>query len=46
MESALGIWMNTERSLPPASSTSTLLRPSSLRRFAITQPAEPAPTIT
>jgi hypothetical protein len=46
IDSAEGIWMKIERSEPPYSSSSTLCRPSSLRRSASTQPAEPAPTIT
>src|SRR5216110_3194408 len=33
-------------SSPPASSNSTLVRPSSLSRLASTQPADPAPTTT
>ena len=46
IDSAVGIWMKTERSEPPDSSSSTVCLPSSVRRFASTQPAEPAPTIT
>ena len=46
MDSAVGIWMKIERSEPPYSSSSTECRPSSVRRFASTQPAEPAPTMT
>ena len=46
MDSAVGIWMKIERSEPPYSSTSTVDLPSSLRRSASTQPAEPAPMIT
>ena len=40
---AVGIWMKIDLSLPPYSSTRTVVLPSSDRRFAITQPAEPAP---
>ena len=43
---AAGILMLGERSLPPASSTSTEASGSSLSRAATAQPAEPAPTIT
>ena len=46
IESAVGIWIHRERSEPPYSSSSTLCLPSSLRRAASTQPADPAPTIT
>ncbi len=46
MDSAEGIWMKIERSEAPYSSTSTLYFPDSDRRFANTQPAEPAPTMT
>jgi hypothetical protein len=46
IDSAAGIWMKGERSEPPNSSSNTVLRPSSLRRSASTQPAEPAPTTT
>ena len=46
IDSAPGIWIQTERSEPPYSSSSTLSRPLSVRRSASTQPAEPAPTIT
>mgnify|MGYP001795489890 CR=1 FL=1 len=38
-----GIMIISELSLPPASSSSTRLVPSSVSRFASTQPAEPAP---
>ncbi len=46
MDSALGIWITTEASEPPNSSKSTVAVPSSVSRFASTQPADPAPTIT
>src|ERR1700747_2448524 len=46
IDSALGIWIHTERSEPPYSSSSTWSRPSSVRRSASTQPAETGPTIT
>src|SRR6476646_5173969 len=39
-----GMWIHGSRSLPPASSNSTLVLPSAVRRLASTQPAEPAPT--
>ena len=39
-----GTWMSGLESRPPASSSSTLLPASALRRLASTQPAEPAPT--
>ena len=38
------MWIHGLLSLPPASSTKTRVRASALRRFASTQPAEPAPT--
>jgi hypothetical protein len=44
--SAVGMSMKIERSVPPYSRTSTECWPSSVRRLASTQPAEPAPTIT
>src|SRR5688572_24835153 len=40
----MGMWIHGERSSGPASSSSTLWRPSAVRRLARTQPAEPAPT--
>ena len=43
MDSAVGIWMKMDLSLPPNSSTSTLQDGSSVSRLARTQPAEPAP---
>src|SRR5262245_55479529 len=46
MESADGICTKIERSEPPYSSSSTVCLPSSVRRLASTQPADPAPTIT
>src|SRR3712207_5189592 len=46
IDRAAGIWIRSERSEPPNSSTSTRLPPSADRRSASTQPAEPAPTIT
>jgi hypothetical protein len=44
IDSAAGIWIRTERSEPPNSSSSTRDLPSSVSRLANTQPAEPAPT--
>src|SRR5579863_3333389 len=38
------MWIHGSRSFPPASSSSTDLFPSAVRRLASTQPAEPAPT--
>ena len=46
MESAEGICTKIERSEPPYSRSSTEFLPSSVRRSASTQPAEPAPTMT
>ena len=46
IESAEGICTKIERSPPPNSSRSTVFAPSSVRRFASTQPADPAPTMT
>lgn len=43
IESAVGIWMKIDLSLPPNSRTSTLVDGSSERRLASTQPADPAP---
>src|SRR5262249_37409074 len=40
------MWIHGSRSGPPASSSITLCLPSALSRFASTQPAEPAPTMT
>jgi len=45
IDSALGIWISTEESEPPYSSTRTVAVPSSVSRFASTHPAEPAPTM-
>src|ERR1700733_3090906 len=39
-----GMWIQRSRSLPPASSSRTVVLPSAVRRLASTQPAEPAPT--
>ena len=39
-----GMWINGLQSRPPASSRRTELPESRLKRFATTQPAEPAPT--
>ena len=44
-EKADGMRMKGCRSLPPASRSRTLWLPSSLNRFASTQPAEPAPAM-
>jgi hypothetical protein len=44
IDSAAGIWISSERSEPPNSSSSTREFSSSVSRFAKTQPAEPAPT--
>ena len=46
MASALGMRMKGDQSFPPVSSSRTEAVPSSERRLASTQPAEPAPTIT
>jgi hypothetical protein len=46
IDKAVGICTNIDRSDPPNSSTNTLCRASSVRRFASTQPADPAPTTT
>ena len=51
MESAVGMCRNRFAgwallSSPPCSSSSTVALPSSVSRFASTQPAEPAPTTT
>jgi hypothetical protein len=43
---AAGIFTFSERSRPPASSSSTRAEGSSDSRFARAHPAEPAPTIT
>ena len=40
-----GTWMSGLQSRPPASSSSTELPASALRRLARTQPADPAPTM-
>ena len=40
------LWIHGLRSRGPASSSRTVWRPSADKRFARTQPAEPAPTIT
>ncbi len=45
IDSAVGMRMKMLRSLPPASSSRTVVSGSSVRRFASTQPAEPAPTM-
>src|SRR6184192_3843861 len=39
------MWIHGLRSLPPASSNSTRVVRSAVRRLASTQPAEPAPTM-
>ena len=41
-----GMWIHMFLSRPPASRRATRARGSSDRRWASTQPAEPAPTIT
>ena len=41
-----GMWIHILLSLPPASSRMTVVFGSSVRRAAMTQPADPAPTIT
>ncbi|MNL66636.1 hypothetical protein D3C87_1911340 [compost metagenome] len=43
MDSAVGIWMKIDLSLPPYSRTRTFVAGSSERRLASTQPADPAP---
>ena len=43
---AAGIWIFHVQSLGPASSSITLLSGFADRRFASTQPADPAPQIT
>ena len=46
IDSALGIWISTDRSEPPNSSTSDAVRRPRVSRSASTQPADPAPTMT
>jgi hypothetical protein len=40
------MWIQIQSSFPPASISSTLTSGSAERRFASTQPAVPAPTMT